>query len=456
MKTITLLFICAGLASAVCGYDPLLETVTCPPGPGATGGAFSAAFAAATGSTVTAATHGKGTAVWSVCVDNATPTNTIVQTAGFPTIAANGDVVNAWTGSKTGVCYITTLGAGPQGPAGATGSTGSTGATGATGAAGATGPAGPTGATGATGPAGSVDTVGGANLTSGAVPYGGGNKLIQTGTGTTLNSTGDLTVKTLTTTDNSGGAMVKLYDTAGDNFRAFKAAGTLTSDVTFELQDVAPTAGQTMLFGAPSGGVSAVTFGTPAAGAVSVINCGNFSTGTTDTLSTDGATYSTFTSTNIGTTETVFAKSCTIPANTFVAGAYVKVMAQVALTSSASPPTSRYKVRTTNASGTILIDTTATAIVGSLTYRSTWLVFGCVGTGAAGGAVNVACSPEYSSGVNSTGTPNGWMTMPNTTAAFQATVATNASLVLVFTAQFGAATAGNMIQVTALKALVFP
>jgi len=110
-------------------------------GGGGTGtAAYEATFSAQNGITVTAATHGHGTKPYlQGCWDNATPKNLIALSANYPTIASNGDVVVAWTGSKTGACYIAS-GTGPVGPQGPTGATGSTGPTGATGPAGGSGP----------------------------------------------------------------------------------------------------------------------------------------------------------------------------------------------------------------------------------------------------------------------------------------------------------------------------
>lgn len=112
-------------------------------GGGAASDAYEATFSADTSITVTAATHGHGTTPYlQGCWDNATPKNLIVLDAGFPTVAANGDMVITWTGSKTGACYIAS-GTGPIGPTGATGATGDAGATGATGATGPAGGEGP-------------------------------------------------------------------------------------------------------------------------------------------------------------------------------------------------------------------------------------------------------------------------------------------------------------------------
>ena len=135
MKRLILALLFAGAAFAQCGPNGTISyalgrQAVCVPKTGAAG--YSAPFAAATGLTVTAATHGQGTKPVGFCYDNGTPALLIAQTATFPTVAANGDIVFAWTGSKTGYCLISALGG-----------TGATGDTGATGATGATGPAGP-------------------------------------------------------------------------------------------------------------------------------------------------------------------------------------------------------------------------------------------------------------------------------------------------------------------------
>lgn len=82
---------------------------------GAGGGsstAYTTTFSAVTGLTVTAATHGQGAKVVGFAFDNATPANLITETANFPTVAVNGDIVFAWSGSKTGYVIISSLGSG--------------------------------------------------------------------------------------------------------------------------------------------------------------------------------------------------------------------------------------------------------------------------------------------------------------------------------------------------------
>lgn len=94
-----------------------------PPGNASGGGggtpAYTAPFAAVTTLAVTAATHLQGTTpISGGCYDNATLHNLIPQTAGYPHIAANGDVTFDWNaaGSKTGNCFI--FGSGASGVAG--------------------------------------------------------------------------------------------------------------------------------------------------------------------------------------------------------------------------------------------------------------------------------------------------------------------------------------------------
>ena len=120
----------AGVAAAQCGsngtfvYNPFTDKLDCTGKTGAAG--YVATFTGQTGLTVTAATHGQGTKPVGFCYDNATPANLIAESSGFPTVAANGDMVFAWSGSKTGYCLITALGnqVGPAGAAGAAGPAG--------------------------------------------------------------------------------------------------------------------------------------------------------------------------------------------------------------------------------------------------------------------------------------------------------------------------------------------
>ena len=186
MKGFLFLLFSTATAWAQCGtngtliYNALTGLFDCTGKTGAT--AYRANFSSATTLTVTAATHGQGTTVFGVCYDNATPTNTIAQNTGFPTVAANGDIVFQWTGTKTGQCLISALGGGavggtgptgPTGPTGGTGAAGSNGAVGATGPTGVVGPTGPTGVQGAIGATGATGPQGAAGPTGPTGPTGG-------------------------------------------------------------------------------------------------------------------------------------------------------------------------------------------------------------------------------------------------------------------------------------------
>ena len=139
MKRILLLALVIGSgtawADAFCGsngklvVNPFTNSLECTGKTGPAG--YIATFSSQTGITVTAATHGQGTQPFGSCWDNATPANQIALTANYPTVAANGDMVFAWTGSKSGYCLISALG-NQVGPAGATGAAGAAGAAGTT------------------------------------------------------------------------------------------------------------------------------------------------------------------------------------------------------------------------------------------------------------------------------------------------------------------------------------
>ena len=188
----------------------------------------------------------------------------------------------------------------------------------------------------------------------------------------------------------------------------------------------------------------------------SVINCGNYSTAAGDTLGTSVVSMGGQNSTDIGVTETAFAKTCVIPANAFAAGTRVEFKALIAETTIASPITALYKVRLTNASGTEMITSTAGTMVASLTYRPQNLHWNCYGTAAPGAAVNVACLTEETNAVTAAGTFPAWTSIFNTSAAFAATAATNGALTFVVTITFGATTDGTAVQLLALKAFIWP
>lgn len=151
MKTFVIALAFTAAAWGQCGangnaiLNPFTGKFDCTGKTGPAG--YVATITATTTITVTAATHGQGVKPVGFCYDNSTPAVPIVLTTN--TVAANGDMVFAWSGTKTGYCVISALG----NQVGATGPTGSTGPTGATGP---TGPTGPTGATGPTGPTGPI------------------------------------------------------------------------------------------------------------------------------------------------------------------------------------------------------------------------------------------------------------------------------------------------------------
>jgi hypothetical protein len=109
-------------AHAQCGangslsYNPFTKRLDCTGKTGAAG--YVATITATTTISVTAATHGQGTKPVGFCYDNATPAVPITLTTN--TVAANGDMVFAWSGTKTGYCVISGLGnqIGPTGPTG--------------------------------------------------------------------------------------------------------------------------------------------------------------------------------------------------------------------------------------------------------------------------------------------------------------------------------------------------
>lgn len=121
-------FIFAAAAFGQCGPNGKLIGIgnagdlLCTGKTGAAG--YTATITATTTISVTAATHGQGTKPVGFCYDNSTPAVPITLTTN--TVAANGDMVFAWSGTKTGYCVISALGnqIGQTGPTGATGANG--------------------------------------------------------------------------------------------------------------------------------------------------------------------------------------------------------------------------------------------------------------------------------------------------------------------------------------------
>jgi hypothetical protein len=67
----------------------------------------------------------------------------------------------------------------------------------------------------------------------------------------------------ITTGDGTVAGETRLFELSanGSNYRSWLAPDTLTATLAFRFPDTVPTAGQVMLFGAPSAGVSDITFG---------------------------------------------------------------------------------------------------------------------------------------------------------------------------------------------------
>jgi hypothetical protein len=78
----------------------------------------------------------------------------------------------------------------------------------------------------------------------------------------------DLFARSTSTGDGTVAGEDRLYELAanGSNFRSWLVPDVLTADLKFRFSNTLPTAGQVMTFGTPSGGISDVTFATPATG----------------------------------------------------------------------------------------------------------------------------------------------------------------------------------------------
>jgi hypothetical protein len=154
-------------------------------------------------------------------------------------------------------------------------------------------------------------------------------------------------------------------------------------------------------------------------------------------------TSDTLTASVIGTTETAFATTWTMPANTLVSGTNVILICTYSYTNSSSGPTITARVRLTNASGTTLITSQAYNAGSSALTRLMTQHWNITGTAAAGASVNT------NSSMISLG--DGWRS--NTTSQPVA-FATNASQVLVPTIQYSANTAGNSITLLNMTVVV--
>lgn len=175
--------------------------------------------------------------------------------------------------------------------------------------------------------------------------------------------------------------------------------------------------------------------------------CNLYSIAALDMLSTDGASYNTTNgggstaSTNIGTTETAFAKTCTIPANMITTSTLLRVTMNMMGTASASPPTQTWKFRATNASGTTFMVTNGvaqTAITTSVISQS----FNIMGTAAPSGSSALFVS-ETSNGTNFGDSRAANLQYPTA-------MPTNAAIILAITLKYSAATALNLVNLAGL------
>lgn len=152
----------------------------------------------------------------------------------------------------------------------------------------------------------------------------------------------------------------------------------------------------------------------------------------------------TLTASVISTTETAFTKSFTIPANFLIANKILRVTVGMHLTSDGSPPTSILRIRAGGVSGTILYLGNTAAIAPSMTNRGFGSAFLIAGTAAPGASVAVLTE------IFTMGTTFGTAVQAFSANGVAVTqnVATNGSLSLVLTLQYGANTAGNSMTLT--------
>lgn len=199
---------------------------------------YTAAVSAQTTVTTTAATHGQGTNPTASCWSSATPRVAVLCDY---TRAANGDIVFTWSPAFTGLIQIGTPGA--------------------------------KGDTGATGAAGTGDVNGPASSTDTAVPRfsgTGGKTLVNSGVtvdaSNNVNVPGNLTVTGSVSAGDgtvAGESILNELSANGSNYRSWLVPDALTATLRMRFPDAVPTAGQTLLFGAPASDISSITFGLP-------------------------------------------------------------------------------------------------------------------------------------------------------------------------------------------------
>jgi hypothetical protein len=146
----------------------------------------------------------------------------------------------------------------------------------------------------------------------------------------------------------------------------------------------------------------------------------------------------TLTCSTITTTETAFATTLTIPANSLTAGRAFVAYWMVEQTTSSSAPTFIFKERLTNASGTTIYSSAAGSPGNSATGWQYEMAIATMGTAAPGASVNTLTAPEHnvvSGGLN-----------PMNRTGQPVAIGTNAAQTLVLTLTCGASTTGNSIK----------
>lgn len=134
-------------------------------------------------------------------------------------------------------------------------------------------------------------------------------------------------------------------------------------------------------------------------------------------------------------TETAFATTITIKANTLIALVAYRLAFLLSITSSAAAPTIRFRIRKDNVSGTILYDTGAQTPGNNNAGQPGCQIYMLLGTAAAGASVPVHTHHVGRSNHNLEG--------PTTAVAQPVNLPTNADITLCFTIEYSANTAGN-------------
>lgn len=135
--------------------------------------------------------------------------------------------------------------------------------------------------------------------------------------------------------------------------------------------------------------------------------------------------------TNIGTTETAFAQTVTIPANLLVVGKRIRIRCIYKITGTGGPNSS-FRARLTNAAGTAVVDINP-ATHASTSNRTCTMYYEVRAVAAVGASAATLWSCD---GVAPATTPRNFIVQT-------VSIPTNAQIVVVFTCQYSAATAGN-------------